>query len=106
IADAADTAPVTMAILGIERVRDRGRLKALASVEIVVGGVAFEIHGIAAVAIAAGEMDVRVPTYRDPHGASRPVVILPPEMPVPLARLVADQMGLPAAVVVPISARS
>ena len=85
-----DRAVVEVTVLEVKPVRS-GRLVALASVEIAVGGVAFVVHGVQVVAA------------RDPRpgrpgaGVLPPPPDLPPELEDPLGRAVLEhcaELGL------------
>jgi hypothetical protein len=65
-----------------------GRLFALASVEIEIGGVAIELHGIRALRVEPAGTRIELPQYRDAGGLLRPVVTLPPEVYGPIGEAV------------------
>lgn len=78
---AAETETVTCVVVGIEPVR-RGRLLALARVEIEIASVGFEI--VARIMRHVGQLSVEGPTLGD----GRPAVVLPPELLRPIGRAV------------------
>jgi hypothetical protein len=82
-----DTAPATVTLLSLERV-NAGRLVALAAVEIVVGGIAIEVHGVRVIR-QLSMLVAEAPKYR--RGAEwLPAVGLPPELRQAIADMVLD----------------
>jgi hypothetical protein len=59
----------------------RGKLIALASVEVEIDGVAIVLHGIQALRTEAPGTRVELPKYRDARGVWRAAVSLPDEVP-------------------------
>jgi hypothetical protein len=82
---------VTVTVLSVAPAR-AGRLFALASVELDIGGVTIEIHGIRALRIAAAGTRIELPQYRDAAGLLRPVVTLPSEIYGPIGDAVLDAL--------------
>jgi len=80
-----DTVSVTATVLSIKRV-DSGRLLALASVEILIAGVAFTLQGVRVVRTGPRSRGVASPSCRVANGRLAAAVALPPE----LARAIAD----------------
>lgn len=76
----SETATVSFTLLGLEHARDRGRLLGLASVEILLAGVAVTVQGIRIIYEPDGSLLVQPPRFRHPDGQWLPVVILPPEL--------------------------
>jgi hypothetical protein len=86
-----DQSTVNITVLSVTPVR-AGRLFALASVEIEVGGVAIELHGIRALRVGADGTRVELPQFRDAGGLYRSVVTLPPEVYGPIGDAVVDTL--------------
>jgi hypothetical protein len=87
-----DRAVVEVTVLESEPTRS-GRLIALATVEIAVGGVAFIVHGVQVVAARdprTGRSGAAVfpPHHRAADGKWLPTLDLPPELEDPLGRAV------------------
>jgi hypothetical protein len=80
-----------LTVLSVTPIR-AGRLFALASVEIAIGGVAIELHGIRVRRLGTEGTGIELPQYRDAAGLTRPVVTLPPEVYRPLADAVLDAL--------------
>ena len=79
--------PVQFTVAGVEPVRDRGTLIALAVVVIEVAEVPFTLQGVQVHRRAGGGVEVRSPVWRHPRtGAWLPGVLLPPELADALAR--------------------
>jgi len=72
-----DTQTVRFELLGFQRMRDAGRLKALAVVEIEIAGVVVVLQGVQVMAEPSGGMAVRPPHHRAADGQLRPSVGLP-----------------------------
>lgn len=85
-----ETAPVTIAVLGIERA-PAGRLVGLAAVELLIDGVAIVLQGVRIIRTGPRGLGVEAPTFRGPTGAAVPTVILPPELSAAIARVVLDE---------------
>jgi len=96
-----DRAVVEVAVLEAKPARS-GRLIALATVEIAVGGVAFVVHGVQVVAARdphTGRPGAAVfpPHHRAADGKWRDTLDLPPELEDPLGRAVLEhcaELGL------------
>jgi stage V sporulation protein G len=85
-----DTAPVTAIVTSIVSV-NAGRLLALASVEVNIFGVAFEVRGIqvARVRVDGREAtEATLPRYRGPNGEWLAAIVMPPELYDPIGRAV------------------
>ena len=87
-----DRAVVEVTVLEAKPARS-GRLVALATVEIAVGGVAFVVHGVQVVAARdprTGRPGAAVfpPHHRGADSQWRPTLDLPPELEDPLGRAV------------------
>jgi hypothetical protein len=82
----ADTAPVTVRLLELERVR-LGRILAFASVEIAIAGIAFEIHGLTIRKVEGGRVAVDLPTFSR-EGRAWPAITLPTELNHPAGEMV------------------
>ena len=88
-----ETATVSFTLLGLERARDRGRLLGLASVEILLAGIAVTLQGIRIIYDPDGSLLVQPPRFRHPDGHWLPAVILPPELATAIAAEVLDAFG-------------
>jgi hypothetical protein len=87
--DDVGSSTVLITVLSATPIR-AGKLFALASVEINVGGVLVEIHGIRATRTATGTTRVELPTFRDATGQSRAAIVLPEEVYGPIGDAVLD----------------
>ncbi|EPY00604.1 hypothetical protein [Magnetospirillum fulvum] len=83
-----DTLPVSVEVLGIERV-NRGALAALAVVEIVFDGVPVRLQGVQLRRKPGGGLTVEAPCFRAGDGRWLPAVVLPPE----IGQAIADAAG-------------
>ena len=83
-ANEADTVPVTFRVRNARPVQARD-LFALVDVEVLIGGVAFDILGVQARREPGDRTSVRLPTFKDADGAWRPAIGLPDEVCRPLA---------------------
>jgi hypothetical protein len=91
---AAETVPVTYTLIGIESVRNSGRLIALAIVEIDVAGVVLTLQGVRVMRRPDGSLAVEAPTFRHPRtGKSLPCILLPPALAQAFADDVLTAMG-------------
>jgi hypothetical protein len=82
---------VNITVLAVTSVR-AGRLFALASVEIEIGGVTVELRGIRALRTGTEATRIELPQFRDAAGLLRPVVKLPPEIYGPIGDAVLDAL--------------
>lgn len=81
---------------------NRGRIIALAEVELTIHGIAFELHGVVVARIRCGitgrdAAGVFLPQSRGQDGAWKPAVTLPPELERPIADAVlgrAHEVGI------------
>ncbi len=80
----ADTVPVTFRVRNARPVQARD-LFALVDVEVLIGGVTFDIFGVQARREPEGRTSVRLPTFKDADGVWRPAIGLPDEVRGPLA---------------------
>ena len=85
------TSTVNVTVLSVTPAR-AGRLFALASVEIEIGGVVIELHGIRALRVGTEGTRIELPQYRDGAGLPRPVVTLPPEIYQPIGDAVLEAL--------------
>jgi stage V sporulation protein G len=74
-----DTASVTVSAIGITEVKNAGKLRALADVEVVFDGIEMIIQGVK-IQADGKSTEVSLPTYRAPDGSWRPAIILPDEI--------------------------
>lgn len=103
----AATTRVAVTVLGIAPVRGarpnrtrvgRGRLLALASVELVIDGVAITLQGVQIMLRGAThDLAVAAPVFRGPTLATLPAVILPDDLASAVADAVLDQYQAGAA---------
>ena len=86
-----DTIPITCSVLEVSPMNS-GKLLALASVELEIAGVAFEIHGIhVSRALAESGLEgvaVTVPRFRASDGTWQAAMSLPDELRGPMADVV------------------
>ncbi len=76
----AETTSVSFTVVGLERLRDRGRLLAFANVEVEVDGVVVKLQGIGVVRRRDGSLECEAPRFRHPDGRWLPAVVLPGEL--------------------------
>lgn len=76
---APETLPVSIQLVGIDRVR-RGALLALIHIEVEISGVVLPISGIQILKAAGKAMTLRCPQYRCGDGTWKPSVTLPDEI--------------------------
>lgn len=93
---AAETVPVTVHVLEVRPAAAKGKILALASAEVIIGGVSFTLDGVQVIRtkdLATGKdgIGVDVPRYRASDGAWRPAVHLPEELRKPLAHAILDE---------------
>jgi stage V sporulation protein G len=74
-----DTASITVSAIGITEVKNAGKLRALADVEVVFDGIEMIIQGVK-VRADDKSTEVSLPTYRAPDGSWRAAIILPDEI--------------------------
>jgi stage V sporulation protein G len=74
-----DTASVTVKAISITHVKNAGKLRALADVEVAFDGVEMIIQGVQ-VRADGKSTEVSLPTYRAPDGSWRAAIILPEEI--------------------------
>ena len=74
-----DTASVTVTAISIIHVKNAGKLRALADVEVVFDGIEMTIQGVQ-VRADGKSTEVTLPTYRAPDGSWRAAIILPEEI--------------------------
>ncbi len=75
--DSAGSVSVTYQVDHVERVKNAGRLFALAVVTIQVEGVEFRIQGVRVTRQPTGLLAVEAPRFRSPGGEWLPAVTLP-----------------------------
>ena len=76
--DELESSPVAVTVLGVDRVRGRGRLLALAMVELEIDGVPIRLQGVQVLrGRRPGTVDVSMPCYRHTTGEMIPCVALP-----------------------------
>jgi hypothetical protein len=83
------TSTVNVTVLSVTPAR-AGRLFALASVEIEIGGVAIELHRIRTLRVGAEGTRIELPQFREAGGLPRPVVTLPSETYPPIGDVVLE----------------
>ncbi|EME67523.1 hypothetical protein H261_23070 [Paramagnetospirillum caucaseum] len=74
-----DTASVTISTIHITHLRNAGKLRALADVEVVFDGIEMTIQGVQ-VRADGKSTEVSLPKYRAPDGSWRAAIILPEEI--------------------------
>ena len=74
-----DTASVTISTIHSTHLRNAGKLRALADVEVVFDGVVMVIQGVQVRADVKGS-EVHLPKFRDSDGSWRAAIILPDEI--------------------------
>jgi stage V sporulation protein G len=97
-AQANDTTLITATVLDVQPV-PKGRLLALASVELVLDGVPLVLYGVQVIRLkhpltGKEATGVELPRYRAPDGSWRQAVELPPELRRPLGDAVLEQCCL------------
>jgi stage V sporulation protein G len=85
------TSTVNVTVLSVTPAH-AGRLFALASVEIEIGGVAIELHGIRALRVGTEGTRIELPQFRDSAGLPRPVITLPVEVYSPIGDAVLETL--------------
>jgi stage V sporulation protein G len=76
----AETVPVTVTVIGLQRLTGAGRLLALAAVDLLIDGVSIAVRGIRIERTGPHELTVKSPTFRGGAGAAEPAVLLPEEL--------------------------
>jgi hypothetical protein len=89
--DQADRGTVNITVLSVIPMR-AGRIFALASIEIEIGGVAIALHGVRILRLGADGIRIELPLFRDAAGLYRSVVTLPPEVYGPIRDVVVDTL--------------
>ena len=89
--DDANSSTVLITVRSVTPVR-AGKLFALASVEVDLDGVQFEIHGIRATRVEPVGTKIELPVFRDATGISRPAITLPEEVRGPIGDIVLDAL--------------
>jgi hypothetical protein len=75
-----ETIPVQINVAGVEFCDGCGSLKAVAVVEMSVGGFDFTLQGVQ-IRVKDGRYCVQAPMFRDPRsGVWRPCLLMPPEL--------------------------
>ena len=85
------TSTVNITVLSVAPAH-AGRLFALAAVEIDIGGIVVELHGIRVLRVGTSGTRVELPQFRDAGGLPRSVVTLPPEVYGPIGDVVLDAL--------------
>ena len=96
MADGPGGAAIVEAVVVAVQPVGKGRLLALASVELALDGVRFVVHGIQVLQLrhpGTGEpaTGVDLPRYRTPDGAWRPALELPAELHTPIGDAVLER---------------
>ena len=81
---------VTFQIEHVERVKNAGRLYALARVALDVDGIEMRLQGVRVVRQPTGLLAVEAPQFRQPGGEWVPAVTLPPELKQAIAQDILD----------------
>lgn len=88
-----DTTSVSFELVDLSRVVARGKLLAVASVEILVAGVAIVVQGWRVLRGADGWAYVEPPTVRHVDGDWIPAVALPPELEEAIAQVIMREIA-------------
>ena len=75
-----DSVSVSFNVERVEKVRNAGRLYAMATVLIDVDGVEMRLQGVRVVKLPTGLLAVEAPQFRRPGGEWVPAVTLPPAL--------------------------
>jgi DNA-binding cell septation regulator SpoVG len=75
-----DTIPVRFEVVELRRLHSAGRLLALATVELDLGGIELTLHGVQVIQLPNGKLQCNAPRYRTPTGEWAPAVTLPDEL--------------------------
>lgn len=86
-----ETCAIQMTVLSVERV-ELGKIFALASVEVVIDGIAFTIHGVQARRAHPAGTQVELPKYRDGKGGWTCALSLPEEIKGPMGDAVLEAL--------------
>jgi hypothetical protein len=81
-----ETISVRFEVQAVLPVRGKGRLVAMARVEVEIAGVSLTLQGFTVRTRPDGGVECHAPAYRDLDGAWPPAVVLPPELSVAIAR--------------------
>ena len=71
---------VTMTVLGVEQVRNRGPLIGLAIVELDIAGVIITLQGVQLLRLPDGSLACRSPQFRRTNGTWASATVLPPDL--------------------------
>ena len=88
---------VTLTIIGVEQVRDRGSLIGLAIVEMEIAGVILTLQGVQVLRSPNGSLTCRSPQSRRANGVWTSAVVLPPDLAVALGDEVLAHLRNPTA---------
>ncbi len=89
--DAAETVAVEYPLIATEVLPGRGKLAALAIVDLDIGGAVLELQGVQIVRGPPGGLVCRMPPFRHPHDGRRlPGIVLPTELMTAIADEVLD----------------
>lgn len=71
---------VTITVMGVEQVRDRGPLIGLAIVELDIAGVVLTLQGVQVFRLRDGSLTCRSPQFRRSNGMWTSAAVLPPDL--------------------------
>jgi stage V sporulation protein G len=80
-----ETIPVRFEVQAVLPVRGKGRLIAMARVEVEIAGVPILLQGFRVQRRPDGGLECHAPAYRDMDGCWPPAVVLPPELAAAIA---------------------
>ena len=90
--DTPTTAPVLVELVGIEAVTGMGKVTHLATVDIEVAGVAWQLQGVRIIKQAGG-LIVEAPVWRHPRtGLHVPAVVLPAALTNAIVALLGEEL--------------
>ena len=88
---------VTLTIIGVEQVRDRGSLIGLAIVEMEIAVVILTLQGVQVLRSPNGSLTCRSPQFRRTNGVWTSAVVLSPDLAVALGDEVLAHLRNPTA---------
>ena len=88
---------VTLTVIGVEQVRDRGSLIGLAIVEMEIAGVILTLQGVQVLRSPNGSLTCRAPQFRRTNGVWTSAVVLSPDLAVALGDEVLAHLRNPTA---------
>ena len=83
---------VTITVVGVEQVHDKGSLIGLAIVELDIAGVVLALQGVQVLRLPDGSLTCRSPQFRRSNGAWASAAVLPPDLAKALGAEVLDHL--------------